>query len=213
MKKLILMLAATTALAACSQADDAEEAAATADPGATGAVIVEMPDGTKVLNVSTASGETWGAPIESEPGAWSVEGDKACIDPAGEDEKFCFTSSAVAEDGTFVDTNDDGTTATIRRLDKTLLAGEVPVAEAGSYHVTFADGTTGLSVWTADGKSYFAPSPEHGTFHVVDGKRCGKRDSQEEESCGIPGPVAEDGSFTATQEGGDGSTITVRPIG
>jgi hypothetical protein len=172
-----------------------------------------MADGTKVLSVSMEDGTSYGAPL-ADGGIWTVEEDKGCIDPEGDGEdqqKFCFTYGPVAEDGTYEAMGEDGTVeATLKPLLASMPVGEVPPFQAGSVLVTFPDGTTGLNVWTADGNSYYAESPVAGTWRVDGEKRCAKLETEEEEGCGTPGAIAEDGSFTGNLDNGD--TITVMPI-
>lgn len=215
MKNFILLISATAMLAACSQAEKAEEpladAPVTADPGGHGAVLVSLPDGAKVLNVSTADGVHYSGELEREPGAWTVEGDKSCLDPAGEEPKFCFTAGPVQDDGSWQITQDDGQTATVNRID-TGDAGANVSEQAGSYLVTFADGTTGLVVWTSDGREYFAPAPQKGTWRVADGKRCGKLDSETVEACSTPGVIAKDGSWTGTPDDPERVKVNVMPL-
>lgn len=212
MRKIILLMSATALLAACSQADQAEEdtaaAPVTRDPGIFGPVLVTQPDGTQRLNVSTGDGVFYAGSLSEEPGAWTKEGDQSCVDPAGDEPPFCFSGGPTQDDGTFSNTLDDGEPlGTWRRLE-----GAREEGPAGSYLGTMADGSTMLVVWTEDGRSYSVPSPIRGTWRVVDGKRCGKLDTDTEETCRTPGVIAEDGSFTSTADDPERELITVMPL-
>lgn len=198
-------------LGACSEPEEemVEEEVAEAPEvdlaGSTGAFLVTDAEGNRYLSYASAEGVSYSGPLAGDPWNWSSDGDQSCVDPGDEAEQICWTSSALGEDGTFTNTQADGT-----------VSGPItPLAtsadqQGGAWLLSNEDGTTGLAVWTADGKSYLAEVVERGTWHSVDGQRCGKRDSEEVESCGTPGDMAEDGTFTATSE--DGSTITVQML-
>jgi len=203
----LLAAAPLILLGACNQAEETPvEAAPEVDLAAgTGAYMVTNADGTKSLNFAQEDGVEYGGAMTEEPGAWSVEGDKSCIDPAGDAEKFCFTPSEPGADGSFTNTRDDGTvsgaiTPLVTYDDK----------QGGAWLVANEDGTSGLAVWTADGKSYYAPSVQKVTWRAVDGKRCSKAETEETETCGTPGEMGEDGTFPATND--DGTAITVQML-
>lgn len=213
MRKFVLLMSAAALLAGCSQAEDsAEDTAAapvTADPGSFGPVMVTLPDGTQMLNVSTDDGVFYSAPFEGEPGAWTTDGDQLCVDPAGDEPPFCFTAGPVQEDGTFENTSVDGEPlgGTWRRL-----TGSAEGGPAGSYFGTMSDGSNRLVIWTEDGRTYGTASPQRGAWRVVDGKRCGKLDTATEENCGTPGVIAEDGSWTGTPDDPTLEPVTVMPL-
>lgn len=195
-------------LGACSEADPATplEAEPEVDLAAgTGAYMVTIPDGTRILSFATADGVQYSGAMTTDPGRWSIEGEQACVDPAGDEEPVCWTSSPVGADGTFTNTMADGT---VTGAITSLLPAEE--GQAGAWLVANEDGSTSLAVWTADGDAYFAPETETGTWRAVDGQRCGKIGDETEESCGTPGEMGEDGTFTATNA--DGSTITVQML-
>lgn len=127
MKKLVL-LAALTALSACSQkteekkevaAEPAAEAtpAPTADSGTTpGSYDVKMADGTMASTVINADGtyadtDTTGKTVKK--GKFAHKDGKDCFDPDGDEAEECWSLSPVAADGSFTATNPEGTTVTV----------------------------------------------------------------------------------------------------
>lgn len=207
--KLGLLLAAAPLmlLGACNQAEEAPvEAVPELDLAAgTGAYVVTNADGTRSLNFALEDGTEYGGAMTEDAGAWSVEGDKSCIDPAGDAERFCFTPSEPAEDGSFTNTREDGTVSGVI----TPLA-QYDESQGGAWLVSNDDGTSGLAIWTADGKSYYAPSVQKVSWRAVDGKRCSKTETEAAETCGTPGEMGEDGTFPATND--DGTSITVQML-
>jgi hypothetical protein len=195
-------------LGACSESEEAEpvEAAPEVDLAAgTGPFLVTWPDGTRALNFATADGVQYGGPIEGEPGTWTVDGDNACVDPAGDAEPVCWTNAEPAADGTFTFTRTDGTASGLI----TPLV-EAVEGQGGAWTVANADGTMSLAVWTADGKAYLAPVAQTGSWRAADGQRCGRMGDAEEETCGTPGEMGADGTFTSTNANGD--TLTVQML-
>ena len=91
--------------------------------------------------------------------------------------------------------------------------GTVPAATtAGSYDVTYPDGTKSVDTLLADG-SYVSRDAadkviEKGKWAVKDGKTCFTVDGKGEE-CFTESARAADGSFTAT--GADGKSSQVKP--
>ncbi|WP_427968911.1 hypothetical protein [Altererythrobacter sp.] len=85
---------------------------------------------------------------------------------------------------------------------------------AGTYYVAAADGTASLVTVNADG-TYSQVTPEgtdaaQGTFEVVDGKTCFKtRSVGAVPICYSETEPAEDGSYTATPDGGE--PLSVKP--
>lgn len=195
-------------LAACSESEEATpvEAAPEVDlASGTGPFLVTWPDGTRALNFATADGVQYGGAVEGEPGTWTVDGDTACVDPAGDAEQICWTNNEPAADGTFTFTRADGTVSGVI----TPLV-EAEEGQGGAWTVANADGTMSLAVWTADGKSYLAPVAQTGSWRAANGQRCGRMGDAEEETCGTPGEMAEDGTFTSTNT--DGEILTVQML-
>jgi len=127
MKKLVL-LAALTALSACSQkAEESEDAAATptetaapapAAPAGTtpGNYEVKMADGTVASTVINADGtyadmDPTGKTVKK--GKFAHKDGKDCFDPDGDEAEECWSLSPVAADGSFTATNPEGTKVTV----------------------------------------------------------------------------------------------------
>lgn len=195
-------------LGACSESEEATpvEAVPEVDLAAgTGPFLVTFPDGTRTLNFATADGVNYGGALAGEPGAWTRTDDGACVDPAGDAEPICWTNNEPAADGTFTFTRTDGTASgTITPL------MEAVEGQGGAWTVANADGTMSLAVWAADGKSYMAPVAETGSWRAADGQRCGRSNATAEETCGTPGEMGADGTFTSTNA--DGTTLTVQML-
>lgn len=130
MRKIALFVAPLV-LAACAQ-EPAEEPAATEEPAAEaeapamvtangagpGTYEVTAADGTVGTTVLNADGtytdtDAEGAVVAE--GSWAVVDGKTCFTPTTEGmEAMCFTESAIAADGSFTATGDDGTVVTVR---------------------------------------------------------------------------------------------------
>ena len=127
MKKLVL-LAALTALSACSQkaeeskdgtAAPAETAAPApaANPGtAPGSYDVKMADGITASTIINADGTY--ADIDAkgnaaQKGKFAHKDGKDCFDPDGDEAEVCWNLSPVAADGSFTATAPDGMTVTV----------------------------------------------------------------------------------------------------
>ena len=127
MKKLVL-LAALTALSACSQkAEESKDAAAatpteTAAPApaatsgtAPGSYDVKMADGKMASTVINADGTY----VDTAPDGKEVKGlyashdGKDCFDPEGDALGMCWAVSKPGADGSFTATADDGTVVTV----------------------------------------------------------------------------------------------------
>jgi hypothetical protein len=121
MKKLILVAALTTALAACNNKTETpaaeDTATAEATPAATtpassaGTYEVTTKDGTKFTSTLNPDGtyqDTDAAGKVSEKGMWADKDGKTCIDPEGDEAGTCYTVGAAQADGTQVATPDDG---------------------------------------------------------------------------------------------------------
>lgn len=205
---LILAALPFILLGACSEAEEAApvEAEPAVDLAAgTGAYIVTNADGTRSLGFATADGVQYSGQLTGEPSTWSVEGEQACVDPAGDEEKFCWTSSPIGDTGTFTITRADGTQSGAI----TPLVPEVE-GQGGAWLVANDDGTTSLAVWAAGGNAYLAPAIETGTWRAADGQRCGTLGDEAEEACSTPGEMGDDGTFPVTNA--DGTTITVQML-
>jgi hypothetical protein len=128
MKKLLL-LAALTALSACSQkAEESKDTAAApaettaapapaASPGtAPGTYDVKMADGTMASTVINADGtyediDAKGKTVKK--GKYANKDGKDCFDPEGDEAEECWALSPVAADGSFTATSPDGTAVTV----------------------------------------------------------------------------------------------------
>lgn len=126
MKKIIL-LAALSTLAACSQKTEekkevpaeplAEAAPAPAADSGTGpgTYDVKLADGTMVTSVINADGSY----VDTDPkgnqikGLYASHDGKDCFDPEGDAPGMCWAKSAPAADGSFTATADDGTVVTV----------------------------------------------------------------------------------------------------
>ena len=127
MKKLVL-LAALTALSACSQkteeskdtaaapADTAALAPAAAAGTAPGSYDVKMADGTTASTTINADGtyvdiDPTGKTVKK--GKFAHKDGKDCFDPDGDEAEACWALSPVAADGSFTATAPDGTAVTV----------------------------------------------------------------------------------------------------
>ena len=131
MKKLIVV-AASVALFACSEAEAPEEVAEEPEVAA-----ADVPDGGPVAgsyavveegnpNMTWTNNEdgTYSAAMEGvegeATGSWTMGGREFCYDPDAEGEgEVCLAFSDASEDGSWVSTRPDGTTATIKRIEET----------------------------------------------------------------------------------------------
>ncbi len=126
MMKKLMMIAALSALTACSQqaektadADTAPvEAAAPASADSTSPVgdyDVKMADG-KMAKTSINADGTY---VDTGPDGKEVKGKyarkdgKDCFDPEGDEAEACWTSTTPAADGSFTSTGPDGATVTV----------------------------------------------------------------------------------------------------
>lgn len=125
MKKLV-MIAALSALAACSQqAEKAAEAEAapveTAAPAAAdsaapvGDYDVKMADGTMAKTTINADGTyvDTGPDGKEIKGKFAMKDGKECFDPDGDEAEACWTSAKPGADGSFTSTSDKGETVTV----------------------------------------------------------------------------------------------------
>ena len=125
MKKLV-MIAALTSLAACSQQAEkaAETETAPADAAATtatdsvspvGDYDVKMADGTMAKSTINADGSyvDTGPDGKEVKGKYARKDGKDCFDPDGDEAEACWTSTAPSADGSFTATAPDGTTVTV----------------------------------------------------------------------------------------------------
>jgi hypothetical protein len=125
MKKLV-MIAALSALAACSQQAEKTAEADTASveaaaPAATdsaapvGDYDVKMADGTMAKSTINADGTY----VDTGPDGKEVKGKfarkdgKDCFDPDGDEAEVCWTSTKPGADGSFTATGPDGTSVTV----------------------------------------------------------------------------------------------------
>lgn len=218
MKKHIVAVSLSAMLiAGCGESQDdaapVEEAPEVHLAAGTGPYLVTYADGSQTLNFAAADGTEYTGPTpEGGHGAWSMIDGRACLDPPGDNEDgssnlTCVTSGEVGEDGSWTvmpDGADEG--ATIRRLDD----GPAGQMGEGTYMVGFADGGQALSVWAADGTAYVTFEPSQGSWRAVDGQRC-TTGGDGLEACGAPtSEMAEDGSFTASDEAN--GTFTVQML-
>lgn len=127
--KYFFLLTASTALAACSQAEAPAEpvATATSEPAAVattangspvGDFEVVAPDGSATKTTLNADGtySAFGADgAVTAEGTWAVIDGKTCFSPTTKGvEPMCFTDSSPAEDGSFTATPDKGEPVTVR---------------------------------------------------------------------------------------------------
>ena len=134
MQKWILALGAV-ALAGCQQAaeddaavDDAAEDVVVSEPTApdggpfAGTFILTDADGVEYENVINADGtfSIENGDGTTTTGSYEVNDTGFCLTIDGDDENApCITSSEVAEDGTWVNTNPEGESFTLRRVEPT----------------------------------------------------------------------------------------------
>ena len=84
---------------------------------------------------------------------------------------------------------------------------------AGTYEVTYADGSVGTMVSEDDGtfSMTIGETTGTGTYVNQDGKVCFDADGDEEgATCWTNSPAGEDGSFTSVSD--DGDTVSVAPV-
>ncbi len=92
------------------------------------------------------------------------------------------------------------------------VAAPAPVA-AGTYEVTYADGSVGTMVSEDDGtfSMTIGETTGTGTYVDQDGKVCFDADGDDEgATCWTNSPAGEDGSFTSVSD--DGDTVSVAPV-
>lgn len=124
MRKFALLLG-IAALAACNQ--DAPVAEETAEPAAEAAAPESLvgtyeeatPEG-KMLVTEIKEDGTYTESVDgevTESGTWSQTDGKDCFDPEGDDTPMrCFTTTPMAEDGTFTATSDEGESITVKKV-------------------------------------------------------------------------------------------------
>ena len=126
MKKLVL-LAALTALSACSQkAEEKKETAAVPTAEATpvpaadsgtqpGTYDVKMADGTMAVTTINADGTyvDTDAKGKASKGQYATHDGKDCCDPEGDKMGMCWAVTKPEADGSFTATADDGTVVTV----------------------------------------------------------------------------------------------------
>jgi hypothetical protein len=125
MKTMLLLAAATAALAGCNQAakNAAEPAASTSNataPATPAAMVtangstpgtfeVTDKDGKKSQSVLNADGtyvDKDASGKETGHGTWNVTNGKTCFDPDGKEGPECFAETATGADGSFTATSD-----------------------------------------------------------------------------------------------------------
>ena len=129
--KKIVSLVAIAGLAACSQAEKADEtdtmadstavteqeAAMEAEAMAPGDYVSVYPDGTEVAFTTNADGTWTASSSDGRTAAGKIEqrDGKNCFvsDPPSEDDS-CWTARVMNDDGTWSSTNDAGVTVTVR---------------------------------------------------------------------------------------------------
>lgn len=129
--KKIVSLVAIAGLAACSQAEEADdtdtmadatavteqEAATEAEAMAPGDYVSVYPDGTEVAFTTNADGTWTASSSDGRTAAGRIEqrDGKNCFvsDPPSEDDS-CWTPRVMNEDGSWTSTNDAGVTVTVR---------------------------------------------------------------------------------------------------
>lgn len=126
MKKIVL-IAALSMLAACSQKTEEKKevvpapaaetpAPAVADSGATpGTYDVKMADGTMGSTVINADGTYVDTDAKGKEvkGKYARKDGKDCFDPDGNEAEMCWTVTPPAADGSFTATSPTGTTVTV----------------------------------------------------------------------------------------------------
>ena len=134
MKHVLVIAAATLALAGCKKAADADNAmapaassssamaAAAPTPTATsmaGNYELTMKDGTKASSMLMADGSYMdmdAAGKQTEKGKWEQRADgKVCFTPDGKTETTCYSVGPTQADGTFVATPDKGDPITVKK--------------------------------------------------------------------------------------------------
>lgn len=131
MMKKVMMIAALSALAACSQqAEKAAEAEAApveaAAPAATdsaslvGDFDVKMADGTMAKTTINADGTyvDTGPDGKETKGKFAMKDGKECFDDDGDEPEECWTSTKPSADGSFTSTSDKGETVTVTPVKK-----------------------------------------------------------------------------------------------
>lgn len=133
MKFYLTLATATLSLAACGQkAETTAEATpmssetVVATPvettgAATGSMAgtyeVTMGDGSTMTQTINAD-NTYTDVMDGREttGTWRMDGQRSCFDPEGSAAEECYTTSAVAADGSFTATSADGTTTKVRKV-------------------------------------------------------------------------------------------------
>ncbi|UNU42287.1 hypothetical protein EAO27_05875 [Sphingopyxis sp. YF1] len=125
--RTLILVAALTALAACSQKpEETKETAApataptpapVASDSATkpGSYDVKMADGSAATTVINADGTYVDTDAKggTAKGRFAVKDGKDCFDPDGDEGETCWTVSAAGADGSFTATDPKGTTVTV----------------------------------------------------------------------------------------------------
>ncbi len=125
MKKLV-MIAALSALAACSQQAEKTAEADTAPVEAAAPVATDSASLVGDFEVETADGKMAkttinadGTYIDTGPdgkeikGKFAMKDGKECFDPDGDEAEACWTSTKPGADGSFTSTSDKGETVTV----------------------------------------------------------------------------------------------------
>ena len=131
MMKKLMIIAALSALAACSQqpekAAEAETAPVeTAAPTATdsaslvGDFEVKMADGKMAKTTINADGTyvDTGPDGKGTKGKFAMKDGKECFDADGDEAEICWTSTKPGADGSFTSTSDKGETVTVMPVKK-----------------------------------------------------------------------------------------------
>jgi hypothetical protein len=126
MMKKLMMIAALSALAACSQQTEKTAEAETAPveaaaPAATdsaslvGDFDVKMADGKMAKTTINADGTyvDKGPDGKEVKGKFAMKDGKECFDADGDEAEICWTSTKPGADGSFTSTNDKGETVTV----------------------------------------------------------------------------------------------------
>ncbi len=126
MMKKLMMIAALSALAACSQQAEKKTEAETAPAEATapaatdsaslvGDFDVKMADGKMAKTTINADGTyvDTGPDGKEAKGKFAMKDGKECFDPDGDEAEICWTSTKPGADGSFTSTSDKGETVTV----------------------------------------------------------------------------------------------------
>lgn len=131
MKKIVLALAATTALAGCGSneaeapVEPADTTVAQTDTASAGQMAgtyeITESDGTVTRQEVNADGTYVDRDLdgnETERGTWRQSGDQLCYDAEGDAAEVCWIGGAPGADGSFEATTPDGSaSATIRKIE------------------------------------------------------------------------------------------------